>query len=358
MVQRDNVHIDLSPIRGHQRQFNAVISPREDGKSAQGFYYLWYKDWKATGQGVLIRLVRQAVEITGAMIEKDFKINLNKFLPEDQWVKPTFKQTDAETGICPVYDSTTKKQIALYVALSIKVKRLKDIGVENPAVIIMDEFIINPQFDEAYLKGEAIKFKEFYNTIRRENPKIQAWFFGNPYSLYNPYLVDWGVDVWKLKKNEIYAPKGLPFAVWYKELNPLLKEKLLDENPLYKFDKDYIAYALEGNAVNDANIHLNKNLPNDFYLDFVLAREDGKKFGVYKSKFISDYSYYVKKIGEMGSRRFAYTFSVDAICDKHLLVDNEVRWVFRRFKQAMSINDVEWEDLECYYFVKEIYKLL
>jgi hypothetical protein len=87
--------------------------------------------------------------------------------------------------------------------MSIDITAIKSLVVTNLGNIVTDEFICNPKFGEKYLKNEAEKFMEIYNTFRRENPNVKCWFLGNPYSLYNPYFMFFGVPTAKLKAGVI-----------------------------------------------------------------------------------------------------------------------------------------------------------
>lgn len=61
-----------------------------------------------------------------------------------------------------------KKELLLkIVALSIDLERLKKITIDNIDYIIQDELVCNPRYNEKYVKGEAFKLMELFNTLQR-----------------------------------------------------------------------------------------------------------------------------------------------------------------------------------------------
>ena len=158
------------------------------------------------------------------------------------------------------------------VSLSISLQRIKKAVLKDIAGVITDEYIVNPKLNEKYLTGEATINKEAYTTWRREAEGVLKWYiFGNPYSLYNPLFLYWKVDTNKIKLNDFYV--GDTFVIHTPTLSEELKNKLLEENPLYKFDEDYRMYALLGKAMNDKNIKLGV-LPQNYSLRFTFKMED------------------------------------------------------------------------------------
>ena len=103
-MELDNIHIDFSPIDGHQKSFNYVVSPREDGKST---VFIMRKAWKAFMKDSLSTIIytRDVNELSEALIYTYTDI-INKFrdLKNTKEVIPLFRKTDRNNGFLPVTD--------------------------------------------------------------------------------------------------------------------------------------------------------------------------------------------------------------------------------------------------------------
>ena len=352
MTIRDNLHLDLSADRGYQKPFNLIVSPREDGKSTTASNDLIRKAFLKDHSTSVI-MVRNVNEISDAVIEKRM-FEINKFY--EPKIEVRYKVSDFDKGIVPVYDKATGLEIMRYIALKIKKRRLKDQLLAKPAFMIFDEFIIDTQTGEKYLDDEFGKFQELYNTLRRENPKLQAFFFGNPYSLFNPYFVAAGIDFTQLTKNKVMVAGE--FLIDYHDIKPELKEKLLKENPLYKFDEDYIQYALEGNPLFDSQIRLS-NQPNGFRLWNVISTNK-KTIGIFKNTdyFNFDDLYYCSEIKNYSKERDVFVFDLNDLITDRILFSSEEKSRFAHFRSAFRSRQVLFKDIATYYMIESLYKLL
>lgn len=347
-MKLDNIHYSYREIDGYNKAFNFVMSPREPGKTTNMWvakiYYGWLKDSKPW-----IYTVRQSVEITEAMIETIFA-EIQKFTDtplEPEYNKGTFKE-----GIVDV--KLNGKMFIRIISLSIQMRRIKLAKLVNIKGVFTDEYIIDPKTKEKYLTNEAFKIKEAYSTWRRESEGVLKWYFaGNPYSLYNPLFIDWNVEVNKLRKGEFYV--GGNFVIQWATLNPLLREKLLRDNPLYEFDEDYAGYALEGSAINDANIPIGIK-PESYKLSIVFKY--GKKYiGIFKG---DDYNapYYAEEISTPSKSRDIYCFEFDDLVERGIIMSFEERRKLQRFKDSMRTFNVIFSDINIYYMIIEIYNYL
>ena len=363
-IPRDNIHMNWRTIDGFNKWLNFFMSPREPGKTDetwwQKIYIPWTKDKRPWGY-----FVRQCVEINEAMI-LDIENIINKWSLkpiELQYTKGAFKD-----GIVDV-----KIEGELFIritSLSIPLRRLKLAKIPNIAGIFMDEYIIDPRTGEKYLPNEWFKIKETYTTWRREyqgDGILKIFITANPYSLFNPIFVGLNVPLDKLKKDEyikvdeVYKLKhhilvGDEYAIEWGVLHPLLKEQLLEKNPLYRFDEDYNQYALEGCAVNDRNIKLGK-LPKNFYLQFVL-RVDGKNIGIFKNNYIDDLKddFYCGYLDRVSVDRCIYCFDFQEMIERTILVSFDERMMLQRFKEAFRKRAISFENINIYYYLEEIYK--
>lgn len=347
----DNIHYSFREIDGYNKAFNFVISPRELGKTTTMWLKKIYLPWKVDKKP-WIYLVRNSVEISEALIDSIADTILNKFT--DDGVVLEYKTTTFEKGIV---DVKIKGELFFrIVALSIKMRRIKLATLKNIKGVFMDEYVINPQMNERYIPKEAEKIKEAYTTWRGEcDGLLKFYIVGNPYSLFNPLYVDWNVDVNKLKVGEFYI--GKTFIIHYPALSPELYAWLLKQNPLYTYDDYYKQYALDGKATNDSNIRLG-NQPKNFSLRFVF-RFNRKILGIFSANdYNEDTKFYVEEISEFSASRVSYCFDFEELVERTIVVSLDERLKFQRFKEAFRKRLVVFHDINCYYYIEEIYKQL
>lgn len=376
-VPRDNLHYSFRPIDGYNKAFNIVISPREPGKTTSMWMDKIYLPWKKNHKP-WIYLVRQAVEIDDALIESIFSTNMNKFTDDN--LQPIYKASSFSDGIVDIFlevkhlekkevkqddgslkmedvEVSEKHLFFRIVSLNIKMYRIKKAILRNIAGVFMDEFIINPEFAEKYLPKEFERLQEAYSTWRREaDGVLKMYFCGNPYSLFNPLFVGLKVDIAKLKRDSFYV--GDTFVIHWAILTEALRQKILEENPFYKFDEEYANYAVEGCAVNDKNIKLGKQ-PRNFYLSFVL-KMNGKFIGVFQNNYMESLEdrYFCKFLDEVSARRTIYCFDFTEMVERSILVSMDERMKLKRYKEAMRKRLVTFEDINVYYYMEEVYKNL
>lgn len=352
--ERDNIHYNFRKIDGYNKPICIVISAREAAKSTSGILDKSYYPWKKTGATTLY-LVRNVVEISEAIIVSIQDNIINKFTDEN--IRFEFSKAAMRDGIVDI--KIKGKLYMRIVALNIASRRIKQALLKDINVILFDEFIINPRQGEKYLKGEANKIAEIYTTYKREKldkgQPLKMYFLGNPYSLFNPIFVWLGISPSKLKIGKILV--GEDFVVEWYELLPELKEKILKENPLYKFDEDYKSYAFDGLPVNDKNIKLG-SLPMNYHLRFVFKSEN-KYIGVFQNNYWEDNAdiYFCKFMTreEISKRRVSYCFDFEEMVSGCSLFSNDDRNKFNKFKIAMRRRLVAFQSIDCYYLIEEIY---
>lgn len=359
-IELDNLHYNWREIDGYGKPFNFVMSPREPGKTSMMWFTKIYQPFKKDHKP-WIYMVRQSVEITDALITSIFDTIIHKF--SDDIVSPIYKVGTFKDGIVDVSINIKEgedfKQYLFFriVSLSIQLRRIKLAVLKNIKGVFMDEYIIDPRSGEKYQDKEAFKIKEAYTTWSREcDGVLKMYFASNPYSLFNPLFIDWGVDTKLLRKGQFYV--GDSYVIHWGVLNPLLKEKLLEKNPLYQFDEDYNSYALEGSAINDTNIKLDQ-LPQNYHLSFVF-RYQGKNIGIFSNNYYEDHEdrFFCKFLDNVSARRTSFTFDFEDMMERTSLVGIDERAKFKSFKNAMRRNLVSFEDINVYYFIVEIYKNL
>jgi len=353
-IQLDNIHYEWREIDGYNKPFNVVMSPREPGKTSMMWFKKIYQPFLKDHRP-WVYWVRKSVEITEALITSIFDTIIYKF--SDDRFPYTYNKGSFKDGIVDVYliINDIKYLFFRIVSLSIDLRRIKLAVVKNIKSTFMDEYIIDPRSGEKYQDKEAFKLKEAYTTWRRECDGMLRFYFAcNPYSLFCPLFLDWGVDTLKLRRGEFYV--GDIYVIHWATLNPLLREKLLKENPLYKFDEEYNQYALEGIAINDSNIRLG-TLPQNYSLNFVL-RYQSKYIGVFKNNYYNDEDdrFFCKFLDQVGAKRTSYCFDFEDMVKGTMLLSLDDRGKLGWFKSAMRRNLVSFEDVNVYYLVVEVYK--
>lgn len=362
----DGLHINLEKYDGYNKDFNAFVSPREDGKSTKG-YKRWYSTHKKYGS-VCVYLMRNVVDISSDSIDK-FASTIRDWCDED--FKLTYKESQFKTGIVDCYDQDSHLAVKV-VALSIKTKRLKDMRIENCSMFLMDEFILDmATTGEKYLKGEALKIKEFYNTIFRDNkgdngrPRLKCYFFGNPYSLYHPLFVDWGVNTNDLViKGEPDEEKILVGDVWLvvrKTLSKGLYEKILKENPGYRLsaDCDYMNYALRGLATSDSSLTIEPKKPQNFSLKDIVKFEN-RFIGIWKNNDYMDttFKFYCCYIKDISQYRTVFAFDFNRMVEGSVLFSATDRMRFAHIRESIRTRTIKYENVEIGYAMQEIYTYL
>lgn len=352
MTEWDNLHYSFRAIDGYNKAFNFVMSPREPGKTTAMWYEKIYKKWKKNFKAWYF-FVRNINEITDQLIDDIANTIINKFTDDN--VTLQYKTGDFKNGIVDVF--IKDKIFFRIIALSCKLRKIKQSKLKDPAGIFMDEYIIDPQTQEKYLAGEAFKIKEAYTTFRREytgEGLFKMYFCGNPYSLFNPLFLDWKVDINKLHRDSFYI--GDFFVIHWAVLNPLLKAKLLEQNPLYKFDEDYNTYAQEGVAVQDSNIKI-APFPQGYKLQFVF-RYDKINVGIYRdySFNIANDKFYAKQLSKKeGVTKEIYCFDFAEMIEGSILLSRDERLKLKIFKDAVRTRSISFENINLYYIIKEIY---
>ena len=354
MIEWDNLHYSFREIDGYNKPFNFVMSPREPGKTTAMWFTKIYKQWKKNKRPWYF-FVRNVNEITEALIDDVANTIINKF--SDDNIALEYKSGSFKDGIV---DVNIKGEIFFrIIALSCKLRRIKQSKLRNPAGGFMDEYIIDPQTQEKYLPGEAFKIKEAYTTFRREyigQGLFKFYFCGNPYSLFNPLFLDWKVDINKLQRDSFYT--GEIFVIHWAVLNPLLRAKLLEANPLYKFDEDYNNYAVEGRAVQDENIKI-AEFPEGYKLQFVF-RYAKINIGIYRdSTYQNEIKFYAKQLNKKeGISKEIYCFDFAEMVEGSILLDRDERLKLKIFKDAVRTRAIAFENINLFYIIKEVYSQL
>lgn len=360
----DNIHYNTSKIDGPQKPFRLAVSEREAGKSTRWLQLYAYN--YMTEQTILV-LRRQIADVTEIYIN-DIENIINKFsiVP----VKLDFKSGDIKSGIIDVYAYEYQKvgeEIRKYnkrlffrvVGMSNPMSRIKSLMLPKIKYMFFDEFIANTRLGEKYLQDEAFKFKEIYNTFQREcESGLICYFFGNPYSVYNPYFEWLKIDTRKVKPGAYLV--GDNYVLECYQLTEELRKKILERNPLYQFDDSYKKYAFNGVAVNDMNIII-IDKPQLCKLRYVF-KVNGKYYGfykisiddkVYKEQHLTFYCEELKWSQEY--KRTALCFDFNDLGNNSAIMQAAQKNMFYYLKYSIANNMVGYKAVPAEYIAEQIY---
>lgn len=359
-MKLDNIHYSFKSIDGYNKPFNFVVSARWDGKTTAFTMQKMYPAWKKGRPTIVLK--RNIADISDNYI-MSFEGILQKY---EKDVHLSYKIGELKEGIVDVYayEGEGEKTLMMKViALNKRTDQLKGLFIKNPAYMFLDELILQPHSKmDKYLDREAWKVEELFNTYIRESENLSLKFYacGNPYSLYNPYFVHFGIDALKLKHGTIQS--GSLWVVDNHALHPELKAYLKANNPLYKESEeggafsDYIKYALNGEAIADANIKICRKCPEGFKLLYCFRYENAY-IGIYYGKH-DDFSYWAGQIKDEGTRRKIFAFSFNELVEGSSLLSFNDRVQFASLRKAVANRNIAFDSVESNYEIEEIYKHL
>lgn len=348
----DKLHIDsdVGVIDGHQKTHNFIVTERESGKST----LMWKKVYNAfrREQKRSIIVKRYQADITDSYIEDTEKL-INKFTNSQIEFNYTRQELNGGTLDLKIGDQIFCRLIALNTALS----RLKSRFLDNVKYMMYDEFICNRRLGEKYLADEPFRIKELYTTYNRESSKgIKIYYFGNPYSLHNPFFSDLNVPTNRLYPGALVADND--YCVWCYQIKDQLKQQILAKNPLYKFDDSYKKYAFDGRAVQDQDIRVIEHQPDQFKLDCIFKIHN-KCIGVYRGCLIDGDQriYYWCKIIDpvtVSRRRDILCFDFGDMSDRTVLYNGKQK--FASLKNAIETRSAGFASIEESWMIEEIYQ--
>lgn len=352
MVKIDDKHINFRYIDGYNADFNFIISGRESGKTTQTWLKL-YNAFKNRNECSLV-IRRRTCHITTAYIDDIAKI-INKFTDDNVIFKYT--ASSMKDGIVDV--KIDNKLFFRVIGLSGDITKFKSLMITNLRYIVFDEFIPNLKYKEKYLTDEVNKFKDIYNTFQRESNKLTCYFLGNPYSLFCPYFLEYGFNTNEIKLGCCLYNKNKSAVLWYYKLSDELIAYIKSKNSLFKEEDLYTGFSLFGENINDKNIKIVDNMPQGFQLNTVFYIEN-KYICFYKTTtYKDDFYYYVKFLEKnevLSRKRDIYTFDLDDLQLNNVLLTNETRLILKNLRRSFEFGLIAFQNIECYYLSKEIYK--
>lgn len=359
-LKRDNIHYNMRHVDAYNKDFNIIISPREPGKSTS----TWYKAYKMFKHRhrPTIALRRQIADITEAYVTS-IQDTINQFLDADKQIDIKFKKGAIKDGVVDLY--INDKVFTRIVALSNPKSRIKSLILDDPYMMIFDEFIVDLRGGEKYLTDEINKFLDCYNTFYRHatkhNHKMKCYFLGNPYTIYSPYTVWLGVDLNLIKPGAFIV--GSNYIIDCYQLTEELKEFILSHNPTYEFDDTYTRYAFGGEAVNDINYTIVKRQPDGYSLKYIFKIAN-KYLGIYhmnydrKSIGYNPGKFWVTILKDYQGSKKVLAVDFNNLVAGTQLITPDIRAICIRFKDAIALRDISYNSIECGYLIEDIYKLI
>ena len=361
--KKDKIHYNTRKADIYNKPFNIAIGPREPGKSTAILTKIYKMFIHHKRPSIILK--RMTVEITESDIEDTFKV-INKFLDDNKKIKPIFKTSDIKNGFCDVYISKEDKEksrvFIRYLSLSVPITRQKGKFLENVAFIYQDECLINPLMNEKYLPGEFDKIKEIYNTYQRENrahhTMLKCWFTGNPYTKFSPVFIGLGIPINKMTSGAFLVGETWTFEAV--TLSEELKEDILKNNPLYKFDDSYTRYAFDGSSIADERYIIEPQQPLNFGLKYVF-RISNRYLLVWRNKNLNEGLnrwWCSVQDEEPEANRNIYAIDFNNLISNTRLITPDVKFIMMRFKSAVATRGITYQSIECGYYIEQLYNLI
>ncbi len=341
-------------VDSYNKVWNYCISARGTAKSTKIAWKV-YKNYVHHHNHTLI-LRRRPVDITPGYINS-ISLMINKFLPCHKRIQLYYNKGDLQQGQADLY--LDKKHTILFAriqALSIPSERSKSNLIPDVNLIWFDEFI--PNKTNQYLPDEVSNFLDVYGTYSRESRTVtKCWFTGNPYTIYNPFLVYHNIDLSKVRAGAFLV--GKDYVLDFPIISQELKELILKQNPTYKEDDEYTQYALEGIAMHDTKYKLGKK-PFNYKLIYVfrvggnyLSCWKTQEYSVYKDKWFIEDS---KK--KPNTSKTIYAIDFDNLVQHTNLITREVRQVMFMLKEAIARRQVMYSSVTSAVLIENLYKSL
>ena len=363
--KKDNIHLSTSKGDSYNVLDNFYITSRGMGKSAI-FWGKLYNAWKTLGRsGIVLRTIQ--ADITSAYLD-DIETMLNKFRCTEDYVKISYKRGSIKDGVVDVFiqepGDKEKYLFVRVVAIGIKATRYKSLIIRNPSMIGYDEFIPNTRLGEKWLPDCAWRVKELYNTFAREanGYLLKRYWFGNPYSRYIPYLLNYyKIDTLKLKPGDFIH--GDNYIVDLQKPKPELVEKLKKQNPdlLNDIDDEWTRF-MNGEFINDENYIIEPVQPQGYQLRWVF-RIANHYLGCFRADnpTNSDYyaDWYVKMMDDWkGNRRDVYACNFDNLIEGTKLITASDKINTQVLRNAIAQRRIAFQDVNSAYLLQSIYTLL
>ncbi len=356
-IYMDSMHWCCQKMDSYDKTWNFCISAREPGKSTRACRKIW-KKWTKKHERFLV-LRRRPIDLTEGYINS-LAITINKFLPCHKRINFYFSKGSMRDGQVDIYIDKTKKILVGRVqALNIPSARAKSNIIRNVSTIIYDEYI--PNDTREYLSNEVMNLQDVYSTYYREyNGHLKVYFFGNPYTVFNPFHSTFGIDITKIVPGAFLV--GEDYVLEFPVISAELREYILKRNPLYKFDDEYTRYALNGIAIHDAKYNVVSKKPEGLKLAYVF-RVGGNYLLAWKSNgtrinMFTDRFWIESQKNKPETTKNIYSIDFDNLVQDTRLINSSVRVCLQSIKEAVARRNVAYKTIESAVLIENLYKVL
>lgn len=172
----------------------------------------------------------------------------------------------------------TREVIGYHIALS-QQSKLKSSSYPDVTTVGFDEFLIDTESNDRYLKNEITMFLNLIDTIMRERDNCKVLLLANALSMTNPYFMYWGVNFapnrsyWKGKEGLIYA-EILESKDYTEQRKKTVFGRLIDGTK-------YAEYATENKFLLDDDTFILKKSGKLSYMFTMVNNE--QYFGIWKN---------------------------------------------------------------------------
>ena len=357
MKKYDQIHWNSQVVDSYNKPFNCIQSPREDGKTTSMIKKIKTAFDKYELPSLIMR--SQIADITEQYID-DIADAWNMFHEDDEQIHFFYKKSSIDKGVVDIYLtlSDMKEHTNPFIrvaALNASMQRLKS-GCKKFFLFWQDEYIINYRVGEKYINGYVWRFKELYNTYRRENPNMKVYFTGNVYTYYHP-IHEWlGLDTNQISSGKLIV--GDNYVYQNHRLTDELLEKVL-KNPMYMNDKEYLAYAVYGEPINDQSIKIQSSLPKNYSMKYLFKIEQ-QWLAVYAgSNPKIDEPFYCERVDwNPEYQRLALCFDFSNLGNGSVIPSKDILMRLYPLKYAVMNRMITFKDINCSYLMEQIYSFI
>lgn len=194
-------HYNLHEMLKTACQWNGILSERSNGKSFAVMQYCFKDAIEDDREFALI--YRMQNEITKADLDDYFTdAGLLKWLKKETGFDGVEADRFSKELFFFEYDADGKRLRGKRCGRAFAIETQRSKKSKHFDYIynaIFEEFIT----DEPYLPNEWVKFNNLLSTIFRKRTDVKVFLLGNTVSRECPYLSEFGVDIFKIKKNSI-----------------------------------------------------------------------------------------------------------------------------------------------------------
>lgn len=360
-IKKDGIHLQRRKTDSYNKPFNFYITERETGKSTdwQTKVYNAYKHHHRPS--ILIR--RQIADITEVWIN-DVCTGINNFIADKYKIEFDFKKGAMKDGVVDVKIKGREDVFIRVIALSNPKSRIKSLVLDDVKYMIFDEFILDTSSGEKWLPGEAEKFMDLYKTFNRHAIKyghtLKCYFYGNPYSVYSPYMTWLGVDLSKIKPGAFILGKN--YVIDCQHLTKELREFLIQRDPLYQFDNSFTRY-LFGQSMNDSRFTIIQKQPPFYQLKYIY-RFNHRNIGIYHNPTNRNKpgydcgKFWIAILNDYKGSKNIFACDFDNLVEGTKLVTTDMHAMTWRLRDAIANRDVTYQSIECGYLIEAIFTLI